>query len=65
METLNHNDILGQIFFLQERLVTFYAIQSDVECEEAKQVLQIQIDNYSHALEDLQNQLLKLKTGPF
>jgi hypothetical protein len=61
MDPHHEQDLLLRISTLQERLVEFYAIQSDVECDKAKAVLQTQINNYNSALERLEKELLKLK----
>jgi len=59
MEELSQQELQAKISVLQERLVSFYAILSDVECEEAKSVLNIQIDNYIMNIELLQIELRK------
>lgn len=59
IEELSLPDLENRISSIQERLVSFYAIQSDVECDEAKEVLQVQINNYMYTLKLLQSELNK------
>lgn len=59
IEELSLTDLENRISTLQERLVSFYAIQSDLECDEAKDVLQVQINNYIYSLKLLQAELNK------
>ena len=58
MEQYAIEDLHLRISVLQERLVSFYAIYADIDCAEAKEVIQTQIDNYRSALEQAQRELL-------
>jgi septation ring formation regulator EzrA len=54
---LSEQDLLAKLSVLHERLVSFYAILSDLECEEARSVVQTQINNYSSTVDLFEKEL--------
>jgi hypothetical protein len=54
---LSEKDLIDKIGVLQERLVCFHAILCDIECPEAKSVLEMQINNYVTAIQHFHSEL--------